>query len=1231
MPGDRAVRKPLSCGPCRHRKLRCDRGVPACSNCVHRGDIIACSYAQRSRPTSGQPPRSPASGLDRNAQDKLDQLEKLVVSLFDEKRNANQVVTPASTRDAGSSDGHVVSFDSQQAPERSSGETPRSVLSDSSAGAGLCGSSEPRWSVDEARWASLMNGINDVRDYLRIQHEKDDQQNQVTSSSLERSCDDSGPTLLFGSSRSMSDKEILSHLPSRHSCDIMVERYFAHLYPPLHILHIPTFRKQYARFWMDPLNTSMAWVGLLYAMLRIAALDYLREEDEPLEWQGKCQDLAINFRNRFTDCMIAADYLQPQEYLIEALCLHHYGEYVSSRDAKSSVWVLTGMITRLAMRMGYHQTSQPTLESSPCKDEMRRRVWAFIRQGDIMISFQLGLPAMVDLWDSDANLPRNIYDADLDEDCTELPPALPDSEPTEVAFLLAKTKLAFGFSRAAAEINRSPSVRYERILEIDRELRHVYDSIPGSYKLGALSQQDSLIRTSAKFTLANIHHKSLCVVHSRFMKLARSDNRYSYSRKVCLQSAMSMLRIQAIQDQDIPVDGRIRSLTNYQTSLTIHDFLLAAAIISSDLCSSNSSPEKQTLTPGFPSRADMTRALSISAQIFGRTRDCSREAGKAADVLSMLVNKLEAGESAPNEARQLARQKTTQARGFQANGQPAMPHQRQGPSPASKIVSGAALPLSAGMTSDASAAQEQPSWPGASDPWSQIGLPQLDTNYPPIWPYAPFHTSADWSATDPCNFGHEAGLSGNLDSSHWNPSIAMHDPLSTLWDLSAEFGTDALVPFSVFPSSYKNEQTTESTEVKTDEHITVQGAGREGQRDRNTQQGPSRRDDRYSREDIRISEEDRRRPGRVKREEDIRITEDDRYTDRRDTRVEIDRERYREPYQRYAGSQIDVEDRVYDREYNTRHTPATQIDVDTRIDVAERDFRDRTVPFAEEYRSSRGWQDQTTYPRDVPQGSYPERNAVRFDENVRVTEDSTVDGKHKRDMGYYDEDGQYHSFRHGLHRAADRILHPIHGGHHHHDHHHHHQDREDREVVRERDVTVEDREVQVGAPRISESRTMYRSEGPSRRGPPNTITIPCHFIRIGDILILQGRPCQIIRITTSAQTGQHRYLGVDLFTKQLNEESSFISNPSPSVVVQNMLGPVFKQYRVLDIRDDGRVVAMTETGDVKQTLPVLDQSNLLDRLSSSFANGRGSVRVLVLSDDGREMAVDYKVVHGSRL
>ena len=216
-------------------------------------------------------------------------------------------------------------------------------------------------------------------------------------------------------------------------------------------------------------------------------------------------------------------------------------------------------------------------------------------------------------------------------------------------------------------------------------------------------------------------------------------------------------------------------------------------------------------------------------------------------------------------------------------------------------------------------------------------------------------------------------------------------------------------------------------------------------------------------------------------------------------------------------------------------------------------------------------------------------------------------------MGYYDDEGHYHSFRHGLEKAADRVFHPFTP----------HHERE--EII----VEKEDREHGPTRVRDGAHETVRYVE---RRGRhTGTITIPCHHIRIGDLLILQGRPCQVIRITTSAQTGQHRYLGVDLFTKQLHEESSFVSNPSPSVIVQNMLGPIFKQYRVLDIRDDGRVVAMTETGDVKQGLPVIDQGGLWSRLNESFANGRGSVRVLVINDGGRELAVDYKVIHGSRL
>ncbi|KAF1915774.1 hypothetical protein BDU57DRAFT_448031, partial [Ampelomyces quisqualis] len=381
---------------------------------------------------------------------------------------------------------------------------------------------------------------------------------------------------------------------------------------------------------------------------------------------------------------------------------------------------------------------------------------------------------------------------------------------------------------------------------------------------------------------------------------------------------------------------------------------------------------------------------------------------------------------------------------------------------------------------------------------------------------------------------------------------------------------------------------------------------------------------------------------------------------------------------------VEVQDRAYDRHFNTVHGPATDY-APSQIDVSERQFRERTRPIVAEQgytnlsthanhqQASRHTRETVTVKDTYPyQGQGEQRVDSRHSAPVRVEESARTTAaapKHfKRDMGFYDNDGQYHSFREGLHKAAhkvaERVAHPIHPHRHHHHSHEHsnvaskYDDRLEDVIVKEKYTTsvpsvAPSGPVQSGVPvervvRVNSSSSrvapapIARSSSVSAVVPSapatarkmasaNTITIPCHHIRIGDLLILQGRPCQVIRITTSSQTGQHRYLGVDLFTKQLHEESSFISNPAPSVVVQNMLGPVFKQYRVLDIREDGRVVAMTESGDVKQGLPVLDQSALLNRLTESFDNGRGSVRILVINDDGMEMAVDYKVVHGSRL
>ncbi|KAI0124700.1 hypothetical protein BJ170DRAFT_597557 [Xylariales sp. AK1849] len=424
--------------------------------------------------------------------------------------------------------------------------------------------------------------------------------------------------------------------------------------------------------------------------------------------------------------------------------------------------------------------------------------------------------------------------------------------------------------------------------------------------------------------------------------------------------------------------------------------------------------------------------------------------------------------------------------------------------------------------------------------------------------------------------------------------------LAPLKVANLDFEARVPVPFSIFPSSYKEAEVETTTQTHEELEIKLpEKAGREGQHSSFSKTSvnlPPRGEHHFSEEEVRFTREEERyrRPG-VHREyyeerswvcrpgdlyaykaaepQTFRPAPTPAYSE---THVEVDHH-HRPQYS--AVDQIE-------REYRSRYQPSYKEDVhvtETTIDPPHsRPFYDEKVRVTE-----------TTIDEHKPTPSYHKE--------TRFTEETVEYPRHnpttqKSRMGYYDESGHHHSFRNGLHKMADKVFH-------HHDDH------------------VEYREVR-------ETRGPRSSSEPT--GIPNTVTIPCHHIRMGDILMLQGRPCQVIRISTSAATGQHRYLGVDLFTKQLHEESSYVSNPAPSVVVQTMLGPVFKQYRVLDIQD-GSVVAMTETGDVKTGVPVTDQSGLYSRLNKAFESGRGSVRVLVLNDGGRELVVDVKTIHGSRL
>lgn len=260
----------------------------------------------------------------------------------------------------------------------------------------------------------------------------------------------------------------------------------------------------------------------------------------------------------------------------------------------------------------------------------------------------------------EAGLPQNIPDHDFTPESTELPPLAADTEQTPVAFLLCKVKLAVGLGNVLREVDggsggTGEGTPYSRILDLDGQLRATYGSLPVAYQVRSDSLRmpvtDPMLAVG-QIILANIFHKSLCVLHSKHLRTTEGDGgggggRFAYSRVSCIESAMTLLKFQDFLSQEVEVNGRMRRLNHFLTSLSLHDYFLAATL----LCTALFVDEEEgggggaaaggNLGVGGPSRDDMITALEKSAATIGQMQDESVEARRACKLLRLLLDRLQ--------------------------------------------------------------------------------------------------------------------------------------------------------------------------------------------------------------------------------------------------------------------------------------------------------------------------------------------------------------------------------------------------------------------------------------------------------------------------------------------------------------------------------------------------------------------------------------------------------------
>jgi hypothetical protein len=621
------ARQQLSCTACRSGKLRCDRQQP-CDQCIRRSRDSSCQYLA--------PP--PKKKQNRNTKDRIAHLEGLVVQLMNKDGSVasdttSKESTPANKSTNGSNkatESHPESNgDSKPSPSSGSDSIPDS----SDIGFGQLKISHGQTKYKGAsHWESILESIADVKAALDSDDDSDafDNEDEGLSSTSTFG--------LLGAPTVITRDYLLKSVPTKPTADRLLWQWFNSTDPALPLIHRPTFLAEYEQFWREPAKIPTMWLSLLFGMLclgsRISA--FLSQADQVSDLVS-----ADHYQQLSASALQLAGFLKPKKYTVEAMIMYGSCQYMKKEDDGVKLWFLMAIITRVALRMGYHRDPDHFPNITPFEGELRRRVWCVVYIFDVLQSHNQGLPNMLQHLQIDTRTPRNLLDTDFGPECTELPAARPPSELSPVSYSITKYKMTSVFARACSMAHSVEVPGYDKIMELDRFVQKTAAEQPEALRFSSrrsdVLDNPSLIFHRYKGELT--FHKTRCVLHRPFLSSKFIGTRMELSRKLCVEAALSMIKHHEYVFLAAQDGGQLSPARMYMASLSAHDFLLAAMVlcVEIDLISSATSPH--TAGPNQEKIGEMRGYIEKSYSIYKQPVNHFAQTSKALKAMEVILRK----------------------------------------------------------------------------------------------------------------------------------------------------------------------------------------------------------------------------------------------------------------------------------------------------------------------------------------------------------------------------------------------------------------------------------------------------------------------------------------------------------------------------------------------------------------------------------------------------------------
>jgi hypothetical protein len=249
--------------------------------------------------------------------------------------------------------------------------------------------------------------------------------------------------------------------------------------------------------------------------------------------------------------------------------------------------------------------------------------------------------------------PLNIYDEELYEGMTQLPPTRPRTDKTPTSYLFGKGTLLKVLGDIANFLGSLDGFSYSTVQKLDEDLTRAHSELPPHLQMSALESPENMgsSQYGQIIQLDILYNQGICVLHRKFSAKGRVDPKFAHSRTRCLQSAMKLLLLQGLLFKDAKrPDGTISFAQHwYRLSFTSQDFILAAIILVIDL---RHRKLEDAAKGGESVNADIEEkpildALSSACQIWNESKESSAEAWKVHRVFSQMLRMLGLSECHP--------------------------------------------------------------------------------------------------------------------------------------------------------------------------------------------------------------------------------------------------------------------------------------------------------------------------------------------------------------------------------------------------------------------------------------------------------------------------------------------------------------------------------------------------------------------------------------------------------